>query len=156
MSPSRPGVLLVLELALGLADALGHHLAGGHGGDAPEVVRGDVELGAVGLAVLVDLLGEHPDLEAVGVDGDPGVLVGVGHALVGGLEGVGERAEQRVDRDALVLGQRHEGLPHVDVAHAFALPLRLGGCRPTRRWCGPARCRRRRTVRSAPSALVDR
>ena len=31
------GVLLVLELALGLADALGHDLAGGLGGDATEV-----------------------------------------------------------------------------------------------------------------------
>ena len=30
------GVLLVLELALGLADPLRHHLAGGHGGDAAE------------------------------------------------------------------------------------------------------------------------
>ena len=52
------GVLLVLELALGLADALGHDLAGGLGGDAPEVVGRDVQLGPDGLAVLVQLLGE--------------------------------------------------------------------------------------------------
>ena len=64
MSPSRPGVLLVLELALGLADALRHHLAGRHGGDAAEVVGGGVDLGAVGLAVLVDLLREDADVEA--------------------------------------------------------------------------------------------
>ena len=116
------GVLLVLHLALGLADALAHHLLGGLRGDAAEVVGRDVELVADRLAVLVELLGHHPDLAGVGVDGDPGVLVGAGHPLVGRLEGVGERAEQRVDRDALVGGQRLQRVHQVGVRHdAFAL-----------------------------------
>ena len=70
------GVLLVLLLAVDLAEALGHDLLGRLGGDAAEVLGGDVDLVAVGLAVLVELLGEDPDLGGVGVDGDPGVLVG--------------------------------------------------------------------------------
>ena len=116
------GVLLVLHLALGLADALGHHLLRGLRGDATEVVGRDVELVADGLAVLVELLGDHPDLAGVGVDRDPGVLVRVGHALVGRLERVGERAEQRVDRDAPVGGQRLQRVHHVGIRHdAFAL-----------------------------------
>ena len=36
-------VLLVHHLALGLADPLQDHLLGGLGGDAAEVVRGDVD-----------------------------------------------------------------------------------------------------------------
>ena len=52
------GVLLVLQLALGLADALDHHLLGRLRGDAAEVVGRDVELGADRLAVLVELLGD--------------------------------------------------------------------------------------------------
>ena len=83
-----------------------HHLLGGLRGDAAEVVGRDVELVAVRLAVLVELLGDHADLAGVGVDRDPGVLVGVGQALVGRLERVGERAEERVDRDALLGGER--------------------------------------------------
>ena len=125
------GVLLVLELALGLADPLGHHLAGRHGGDPAEVVRCDVELGAVGLAVLVDLLREHADVEAVGVDGHPGVLVGPGHALVRRLEGIGQRAEEGLDRDPLVLRQRRQGLAEVDVAHRpGSSRVLLGGAAP--------------------------
>src|SRR3954469_1635084 len=50
------------------------------------------------LAVLVQLLGHHPDLARVGVDGHPRVLVGTGHAAVGGLERIGQSTEQRVDR----------------------------------------------------------
>ena len=41
-----------------------------------------------------------------------------GHALVGGLEGVGQRAEEGVDGDALVLRQRGQRLAEVDGAHA--------------------------------------
>ncbi len=114
-------VLFVLELALGLADALHHDLLGGLRGDAAEVVGGDVELVAHGLAVLVELLGQDPDVHRIGVDGDPGVLVGVGHALVGGFECVGERCEQRVDRDPLVGCERLERLHHLGVHRAAAL-----------------------------------
>src|SRR5690606_23186183 len=111
------GVLLVLQLALGLADALHHDLLGGLGRDAPEVGGGDVELGADRLALLVEVLGEHPDLEGGRIDGDPRVLVGVGHALVRRLERIGEGPEQRLDRDALVGSERLQGLHHLGVAH---------------------------------------
>ena len=109
------GVLLVLHLPLDLTDALDHDLLGGLGGDATEVVGGDVELGADRLAVLVELLGHDPDLDGVGIDGDPRVLVGAGHPLVGRLQRVGERAEERVDRDALVGGERLQRLHHLGV-----------------------------------------
>jgi hypothetical protein len=109
------GVLLVLHLPLGLTDALAHdllHRLSGHA--APHLGRrGDVELLADGDAVLVELLGHDPDLARVGVDDDPGVLLGVGEPLVGRLEGVGKGAEQRVDRDPLVNGEGLEGLDEV-------------------------------------------
>ena len=116
-----PGVLLVLHLALGLADALGHHLAGGLGGDAAEVLGGDVEDVADRLAVLVELLAVDADVEGGGIDGDPGVLEGAGHALVRRLERVGERRHQRVDGDALVGGERLQGLEHFGTAHDRSL-----------------------------------
>ncbi len=99
------GVLLVLQLPLGLADPLGHHLAGGLGRDPAEVVGGHVELLADHLALFVQFLGHHPDVHRLGIDRDPRVLVGVGHALVGGLEGVGQGGEQGVDRDAFLARQ---------------------------------------------------
>ena len=90
----------------------------------PKFVRRDVELVADGRALdLVELLGEHPDVEGAGVDRDPGVLVGVGHPLVGGLEGVGQRRHQGVDGDALLGGERLEGVEHVGIAHDRAFLL---------------------------------
>ena len=59
-------VLLVAELALGLADALGHDLARRLGGDAAEVLGGDVELGPERLALFVDLLRVDPDVDGSG------------------------------------------------------------------------------------------
>jgi hypothetical protein len=121
------GVLLVAQLTLGLPDSLGHDLPGGLGGDAPEVPGGDVELGAVGLAVLVDLLGVDADVEVGGVDRHPGVLVGSRHPLVGRLERVGQCGHQRVDRDALLGGKRLQRLHHLahDPFSLFSSLLRL-------------------------------
>ena len=111
------GVLLVLLVALGLPDALAHHLLGGLGGDAAEggLVLLDLELLAHGLAVLVELLGPDVVLAGVGIDVDPAVLPGTGHALVGRLEGVGERLEQRLDRDAPELRDLLHRVEHVGV-----------------------------------------
>ena len=111
------GVLLVLELALSLADALGHHLTGGLGGDATEVVGRDVELLADRHALLVEFLGEDPDVEGAGVDRDPRVLVGLRHPLVRGLERVGQCGHEGVDGDALLGREGLEGVEHVGAAH---------------------------------------
>ena len=111
------GVLLVLHLALGLTDALVHHLLDRLRRDTAEVFGRDVELGAGGLTLLVEFLGHDPEIAVVGVDDHPGVLVGVGHALVRGLERIGERGEQRVDGDALVDGEGLQRVHHVGVAH---------------------------------------
>ncbi len=121
------GVLLVLHLALGFTDALPHDLLGRLGGDAAEVVGRHVELGAGRFALLVELLGHDPDLGGVGVDGDPGVLLGVGHPLVGGLERIGEGAEQRVDGDALVGGERLQGIHQIGVLHDGVTSVPEGG-----------------------------
>ena len=99
-----PGVLLVLHVALDLADALQDHLLGGLRGDAPEVVRRVVQL-ADNLALLVELLPVDTDLARVGVDGDHGLLGHVGAALVGRHDRVGQGVEQRLDRDPLVTAQ---------------------------------------------------
>ena len=107
------GVLLVLQLAFGLTDPLGHHLAGGLRCNASKVVGGDLELIADGLAVLVEFLSEDLELHGLGVDRHPGVLVRIRHALVGVLEGVGERPEERINGDASVGGERLQRLHHV-------------------------------------------
>ena len=88
-----PGVLLVLEVALGLADALQDDLLGRLGGDPPEVVGRVVPL-PDDVAVLVELLAVDPDLARLGVDRDDRLLGRVGEALVGGDEGVGQGVEQ--------------------------------------------------------------
>ena len=137
------GVLLVLQLTLGLADALQHHLLGGLGGNAPEVVGGDVELAAHRLAILVQLLGVDADIEGVGIDGDPGVLKGTRHALVGGLQGIGQGPEQGVNGDALVCGERLQRFHHVGVAHVvtpFRRPPGASSGRASRAWRGSAIC----------------
>ena len=107
------GVLLVLQLAFSLTDALGHHLAGGLCRNASEVVGGDLKLVADGLAVLVEFLSEDLELHGLGVDRHPGVFVRIGHALVGVLEGVGERPEERINGDPSVGGERLQRLHHV-------------------------------------------
>jgi hypothetical protein len=98
-----PGVLLVLHVALDLADALEDDLLGRLRGDAAEVVRRVVPL-ADDLAVLVELLAVDADLTRVGVDGDDRLLGRVGTALVGRHQGVGQGVEQRLDGDPLVAG----------------------------------------------------
>ena len=69
-------VLLVLQVALGLADPLCHDLAGGLRRYPAKVVRRHVELVADRLALLIEVLGEHPDLHGVRVDRDPRELMG--------------------------------------------------------------------------------
>ena len=63
------GVLLVLHLALGLADALQDDLLGRLRGDAAEVARRVVPLPR-DVAVLVELLRDHADLTGLDVDLD--------------------------------------------------------------------------------------
>ncbi len=110
-------VLLVLALALGLADALAHHLLGGLGGDAAEVVWRVVAC-VDPVALFVDVVRHHPDVAGEGVDLDLGLVSRARHALVGGCERVGECLEQDVDRDALLGGEKLEGVHHVGVASA--------------------------------------
>ena len=114
MSPSRPGVLLVLHLALRLTDALEDDLLGGLRGDAAEVGGGVVPL-ARDVAVFVELLGDHLDRAGLHVDLDQRLFGGVGHALVGGEQRVGERLEHDLDRDALLALDVLERLHHVGV-----------------------------------------
>ena len=116
------GVLLVLEVPLGLTDPLGHDLAGRLGGDPAEVVRRDVELITVGLALLVDVLGQDPDLHRVRVDGHPGELLGTGSALVGRLQRICEGGEQHVDRDSPFDRQSLQGLNHLGIHGPTFLP----------------------------------
>ena len=122
-----PGVLLVLELTLGLADPLAHDLTDRRGRDASEVVRGHVELLTDGLEVLVELLGVDPDLAGLGVDVHPGELVGVRSALVRSGERLGERSEERVDRDPPLGGDRVECFHHVWVHGLASLLVRAVG-----------------------------
>ncbi len=98
-----PGVLLVLQVPFGLADALEDDLLGRLGGDAAEVLRRVVPL-PDDVAVLVELLAVDPDITGVRIDGDHGLLGRVRHALVGRHERVGQGVEQGVDADALVSG----------------------------------------------------
>ena len=117
MSPFAARVLLVLALALGLADALAHDLLGRLRGDAPEVV-GRVVAWVDPVAFLVDVVGHHLDVAGEGVDLDLGLVARSGHALVGRRQRVGERLEQHVDRDPLLGGEELEGVHHVGVAGA--------------------------------------
>ncbi len=110
------GVVLVLHLPLFFANALHQHLLGGLSSDSSEVLGGDVHLGPVGLAILVEVLGVDLDVEGGGVDRDPGVLVGIRVALVGRLERVGQNAVELLDGDVATLGQRVERLGHF-IAH---------------------------------------
>src|SRR5204862_2276237 len=124
------------------------------GGDAPEVLGRVVPLPG-DVAVLVELLAVDADVARVGVDGDDGFLGGLGHALIGGDEGVGQGVEQDVDGDALLPGDQLEGFEELEVvllAHGRVLMLVLPSSSssgaairrawapgPTRTRCGPAR-----------------
>ena len=135
-------VLLVLHVALDLANALEDHLLGRLRGDPSEVGRRVVPLPDDG-AVLIELLAVDADLPRLGVDGHDRLFGRVGPALVGGDQRVGERIEQGLDRNSLVprdLPQRVEefevGLAHdldrslsCRLAPGFALDPRSG--RPT-------------------------
>ena len=108
------GVLLVLHLALGLADALEDHLLGRLRGDATEVVGRVVPL-AGDVAVLVELLRDHLDVAGLHVDLDQRFLGRVGHALVRGEERVRERLEHDLDRDALLALDVLERFHHLGI-----------------------------------------
>ncbi len=118
-------VLLVLHVALDLADPLEDHLLGRLRGDAPEVVGGVVPL-PDDLALLVELLAVDPDLPRVGVDGDDGLLGRVGPPLVRGDQSVGQGVEQCLDRNPLVAGDLAQRVEEFEVglAHGrFTLSL---------------------------------
>ena len=151
-------VLLVLAVALGLADALGDDLAGGLGGDAAEVVGRVVPL-ARDVALLVQLLAVDADLTRVGVDGDDRLLRGLGQALVGGDEGVRERVEQRVDRDPLLGCDLLECLEEVEIhAHAVSVTSLSALCRVVplflRASFGPSGRARRAVGDSVPASAA--
>ncbi len=143
-------VLLVLHLALGLADPLQDHLLGGLRGDAPEVGGRVVPLPR-DVALFVELLGDHPDLAGLDVDLDERLLGGLGHALVRGDERVGERLEHDLLGDPLLDGQRRKRFEHLGIftpsppsSHHCRCPRRRAPAsssraraRPIRRRCAP-------------------
>ena len=95
------GVLLVLHLALGLADALQDDLLRRLRGDAAEVGGRVVPL-AGDVALFVELLRDHADLAGLDVDLDERFLGRFGHALVRGDERVRQRLEHDLFGDALL------------------------------------------------------
>ena len=102
------------------------------------------------VAVLVELLAVDPDVAGVGVDGDHGLLGRVGHALVGGHQGVGQGVEQGVDADALVLGDLLQGVEEGEAVFHDPASFGLRACNGRRlgrrRGCG------RSAARPRPSA----
>ena len=142
------GVLLVLHLALGLADPLQDHLLRGLRGDAPEVGGRVVPL-AGDVALFVELLRDHADLTGLDVDLDERFLGRFGHPLVRGDERVRERLEHDLFGNALFDRERRERFEHLRVLHDFpfarARPgpssawLRTGDAvaGPIRRRCAP-------------------
>ena len=168
------GVLLVLHLALGLANALQDHLLGRLRGDAAEVGGRVVPL-ARDVALFVELLRDHADLAGLDVDLDERFLGGVGHALVRGDERVRQRLEHDLFGDPLLDCERRQRLEHLGILHAFApllaapaarlsllasrrarlrAPLEHGARLGDRRRTRSPRARRRRRRRSA--SLVGR
>ena len=115
-----PGVLLVLEVALGLADALEDDLLGRLGGDAAEVVGRVVPL-PDDVAVLVELLAVDADLARLGVDGDDGLLGRTRASLVGGHQRVGQGVEKGLDGDALVARDLAQGVEEFEVGLAHGV-----------------------------------
>ena len=162
-------VLLVHEVALGLADALQDDLLGGHGGDAPEVVGRDLDaldLAHVdaaevepdlfpGLLVVhleglgVDVLREdelvHAHVAGLGVDLDGGVLGRVRRLLVGGQQRVLESLDKSLEGDALLaldLAQSLDDLSTHDGLRRFHSCRPRAPCRGRR--AAASRCRRPR------------
>ena len=107
------GVLLVLEIALGLTNALGHDLTSGLSCDPTEVVGRDLKLLPHRLALFVELLREHLELHGVGVDRDPGVLIRLRHPLIRMLKSIGERTKEGVHGDPSIGGERLQRIHHV-------------------------------------------
>ena len=105
-------VLLVLHLALGLADALEDHLLGRLRGDAAEVGRAcrptrvTLPSSSSSCAITLIVAGLHVDL-------DQRLLGGVGHALVRRDQRVRERLQHDLDRDALLALDVLERLHHL-------------------------------------------
>ncbi len=133
------GVLLVLHLAFGLANALQDHLLRRLRGDAAEVGGRVVPL-ARDVAVLVELLRDHADLAGLDVDLDERLLGRFGHPLVRGDERVRERFEHDLFRDSLFDCERRERFEHLGVFHAaspFAASVAPTGWRRPGRGCGP-------------------
>ena len=137
-------VLLVLHLALGLANALQDDLLRRLRGDPAEVGGRVVPL-PHDVAFFVELLRDHADLAGLHVYLDQRFLGRVGHALVRGHERVGQRLEHDLLGDPLLDRQRRQGFEHLWVLHALAPLLaraRLpavppgAGRRPGRGW-GP-------------------
>ena len=119
------GVLLVLHLALGLADALQDHLLGRLRGDAAEVGGRVVPL-ADDVALFVELLRDHADLAGLDVDLDERFFGGFGHALVRGDERVRQRLQHDLLGDPLLDRERGERFEHLGVLHALAPLLARG------------------------------
>ena len=118
-------VLLVLHVALDLADPLEDHLLRRLRGDPAEVVRRVVPF-PDDLALLVELLAVDPDLARVGVDGDDRLLGRVGAPLVGRDQRVRQGVEERLHRDPLVARDLAQGVQELEVglAHGrFTLSL---------------------------------
>ncbi len=108
------GVLLVLHLALGVADPLEDDLLRGLRRDAAEVAGRVVPL-ADDVALLVELLGDDLDVAGLDVDLDERLLGGVGHALVRGDERVRERLQHDLDGDALLALDVLERFHHLGI-----------------------------------------
>ncbi len=124
---------------VGLADALGHHLAGGHGRRCGRSRSGVTSIsGPYGSPSSSSSWAKTRMSNGVGVDRDPGVLVGARHPLVGRLQGVGEGTEERLDRDPRSGGEGREGLPDVErvAAHRCGLLPVVGGA-PHEHRAGP-------------------
>ena len=119
MSPSRPAYSSVLHVALNLADALREHLACGLGRDSAKVLRRVIPF-ANDVAVFVELLGDHPNVEGL-VDDDVGLFGGIRVSLVRGLEPVGEGLEQHVGGNPALDSERLQRFHHVWGGHEALL-----------------------------------
>ena len=108
------GVLLVLHLALGVANALEDHLLRRLRGDATEVLRRVVPL-ANDMAFLVEFLRNDANVAGLDVDLDEGFLGRARQALVRRDERVRERLEHDLDRDALLALDVLERFHHVAI-----------------------------------------
>ena len=118
-------VLLVLHVALDLADALHHHLARSLRRDATEILWRVVPL-TDDVAIVVELLGNNANVERL-VDDDVCLFAGFGHALVGRLEPVGQSLEQHVGRNPLFGRKSLQRLHHLGGGHRSVLVVLFAG-----------------------------